>query len=60
MNNFSFSLGQSVKINISGETGTVRARSDGLDRPKTYMVTYCNAIGVAVEAWWNEDQLTAN
>jgi len=60
MNSFLFSLNQSVKLKVSGEAGYIRARSDGLDRPNTYMVTYCNAQGVAAETWWNEDQLAAN
>lgn len=56
---YAFQLGQAVSIKVSGEHGTVRARCDGLDRPNQYMVSYCNAQGIATEQWWNEDQLTA-
>ena len=58
--NFRFNLGQQVSISISGEQGVVRARGDGVDRANQYFVAYKNALGTAVESWWNEDQLTAN
>lgn len=57
--NFKFNLNQHVCISISGEQGTVRARGDGVDRANQYFVSYQNTLGVAVEAWWNEDQLEA-
>lgn len=54
---FKFNLGQQVTISISGEHGIVRARGDGVDRANQYFIAYKNALGVAVESWWNEDQL---
>lgn len=57
--NFKFNLNQRVRISISGEEGAVRARGDGVDRANQYFVSYKNALGVAVETWWNEDHLEA-
>lgn len=56
---FKFKLNQRVSISISGEQGVVRARGDGIDRANQYFVSYQNALGVATESWWNEDQLAA-
>ena len=56
---FKFKLNQRVSISISGEQGVVRARGDGIDRANQYFVSYMNALGVATESWWNEDQLAA-
>lgn len=56
---FKFNLRQQVQIIVSGESGSVRARSDGVDRPHQYLVEYKNSQGMATEAWWTEDQLQA-
>lgn len=54
---FQFKLRQQVQIIISGESGSIRARGDGVDRPNQYLVEYKNSQGIATEAWWTEDQL---
>lgn len=55
--NFKFNLAQEVTISVSGEQGAIRARSDGVERANQYLITYKNALGTAVEAWWSEDLL---
>lgn len=59
MNSFKFNLGQPVVINVSGEQGHVRARSDSLNGSNQYQITYKSAQGLATESWWQEDQLSA-
>lgn len=56
---FKFNLKGKVTITASNETGEVRARSDNTSGENQYRVAYCNAQGVATEAWWSEDQLSA-
>lgn len=56
---FKFNLKQRVTITASQETGEVRARSDNTSGENQYRIAYCNAQGVATEAWWSEDQLQA-
>ena len=59
MNTFKFNLKQKVSIVISGESGTIRARSDAVDCSNRYFVAYKSAQGIAAEAWVSEDQLEA-
>lgn len=54
---FKFNLKDKVTITVSQETGHIRARSDNTSGENQYRVAYCNAQGVATEAWWCEDQL---
>lgn len=56
---FKFNHGQQVAINVSGEHGQVRARSDSIESTNQYRVAYKSAQGEAKESWWAEDQLSA-
>ena len=58
MNEFKFSLGQSVNIIVSGEGGTIRGRAEYTYSSNCYLVEYKeNSTGTAREAWFAEDQL---
>lgn len=56
---FKFNLGQTVVISVSGETGEVIARAEYKTSAESYYVRYRSADGRAVEAWWQEDALSA-
>lgn len=67
MNHFVFDLNAKVRINVSMETGTVRARSEYatsspncyLVSPNCYLIEYKeNGTGTAREQWFTEDQIT--
>ena len=58
MDQFTFNIGASVRISVSGEEGIVKGRADyGGTRPQSYLVDYKAADGRAVSAWWDLDQL---
>lgn len=59
MNEYSFSLGQAVKIAASGEGGQVIGRSEYAYAENSYLVRYKAADGRAVESWWTESALVA-
>lgn len=56
---FRFLLRQPVKLNDSGETGTVVGRAEYTNSTNSYLVRYRSADGRQVEKWWAEDALTA-
>jgi len=56
---FKFELGQIVKIDISGEIGTISGRAEYSHAENSYYLNYRSADGRAVSAWWEESLLTA-
>lgn len=54
---FKFSLKQVVRIEESGETGTVIGRSEYDHADNSYLVRYKAADGRCVENWWTETAL---
>jgi hypothetical protein len=59
MSAFKFNLDQQAQITISGETGQIIARAEYTTGTQSYLLRYKCADGRAIEAWWNEDALTA-
>ena len=55
--NASFSLGDPVKLTVSDERGTIRARAEYENGENAYLVFYKAADGRAVEGWWGESQI---
>jgi len=56
---FKFDLKATATITVSGEKGTIVARSENIRVENQYLVEYRAADGRAVEAWFFESQLTA-
>lgn len=57
---FKFDHKQLVKVDATGQTGTVRGRSDNIDLvQKSYCVRHVDGKGDEVDVWFNEDQLSA-
>ncbi|MGU0197942.1 hypothetical protein [Enterobacter roggenkampii] len=56
---FKYGLGQAVKVSISGEAGHVKARAEYTNCKNQYLVHYLAADGRAVDAWFDESELTA-
>lgn len=56
---FKFSLGQKVKLALSGEEGAVVGRAEYTNSSNGYFVRYKAADGAQRESWWNEDGLVA-
>ncbi|MGY0197694.1 hypothetical protein ACWA7J_21730 [Leptothrix sp. BB-4] len=54
---FKFKLCDPVILKLSGEAGSVRARTEYVTRENAYLVRYLSADGRAVEAWWDESAL---
>ena len=54
---FQFSLGDSVLILCSGETGVIQGRADYLNDENRYEILYKAADGRAVEQWWHESAI---
>lgn len=59
MEGFTFSLGQEVKVTISGEKGVVYGRAQYRHSENSYWIHYKAADGRAQDAWWEESKLTA-
>jgi hypothetical protein len=57
---FKFNMGQTVKIAISGESGTVKGCAEYAATENNYLVLYKAADGRAVEHWWGESALEAS
>jgi len=55
---FKFDLSSEVKIQVSGEVGTVIGRAEYSGCENNYLVRYKCADGRAVESWWPESALT--
>lgn len=58
-NTFKFNLGQQVVIDESGESGVITARAEYQASQNSYFLRYKAADGRAVQAWWDEDALSA-
>lgn len=58
MNQFKFNLNQEVLL-FSGEAGEVIGRAEYTNSANQYRVRYRAADGRAVEAWWDEEALSA-
>lgn len=54
---FAFKLNQTVLIKVSGEMGTVEARSECAAGNNQYFIHYPAADGRAVTAWFDERHL---
>lgn len=59
LNHLMFKLHQTVKIDVSGETGLVVARAEYDTGEDRYLIRYKNAHGTAVEQWWDRGALSA-
>lgn len=57
MNNFQYSLGVTVVITVSGESGQVISRLDQIYGGNQYQVHYKAADGRAVTEWFPEELL---
>lgn len=55
---FKHSLGQAVKVTISGESGSVKARAEYNSGPNQYLIHYLAADGRAVDSWFEESELS--
>lgn len=55
---FAYDIGDTLKIDVSGETGIAVARAQYLASEDGYLLRYKNALGQAVESWWSESALT--
>lgn len=55
---FKFDLKQVVKIEESGEVGTIHGRAEYAAAESNYLLRYKAADGRAVEAWWQESALS--
>lgn len=59
MNQFRFTLNQSISITTSSEQGAVIGRAEYATGENSYLIRYKAADGRAVEAWWAESALSA-
>lgn len=59
MTAYKFDLGETVKIDISGETGEVIGRAEYVATAPSYFVLFKAADGRAVTAWWEADFLSS-
>jgi hypothetical protein len=55
---FKFGIKQVVKIEESGERGTIQGRAEYAAAENNYLLRYKAADGRAVEAWWQESALS--
>lgn len=54
---FKFELSSEVKIEVSGEAGTVIGRAEYSAGENQYQVRYKCADGRGIESWWSESAL---
>lgn len=54
---FLYTLNQSVEINVSGEAGHIKARSESINHCNQYLLHYQAADGQVREAWFDEDEV---
>jgi len=59
MANFKFELNEPVKIDVSGEAGTVIGRAEYVASSPLYFVLIKSADGRAVTAWWEANFLSS-
>lgn len=55
---FKHQIGQVVQVTISGEEGHVKARAEYNAGPNQYFIHYLAADGRAVDAWFEEGELS--
>ena len=55
---FKHELGHVVAVTISGEEGHVKARAEYTNCTNQYLIHYLAADGRAVDAWFDEGELT--
>lgn len=55
---FRFQLGQQVSIAVSGEQGSIKGRAEYRASAQQYLIHYCAADGRAVDAWFEEGEIT--
>ncbi|MDC9614901.1 hypothetical protein PSI19_13725 [Xenorhabdus khoisanae] len=56
---FKHDLGQSVQVTISGEKGHIKARAEYTHGVNQYLIHYLAADGWAVDAWFEEGELSS-
>ncbi len=54
---WSFEMGESVQLMMTGETGFVSARKEEIFCEDQYEITYVNTNGCLVKAWWPDAAL---
>lgn len=59
MQNMAFEMRQRVRLNESGETGTVIGRAEYDVDENRYLIRYKAGDGRQVESWWAESALIA-
>lgn len=59
MDEFKFGLGDTLRINVSGENGEVIGRAQYVNSDPSYLIRYKTGDGVAVENWWSEGALSS-
>jgi hypothetical protein len=59
MSDYKFSLGDKVKITISGEEGQIIGRAEYLADTRQYQILIKAAGGRAVTDWWAADFISA-
>ncbi|WP_430689868.1 hypothetical protein [Klebsiella variicola] len=55
---FKHELGQVVNVTISEEEGHIKARAEYTHAPNQYLIHYRAADGRAVDAWFEEGELS--
>lgn len=55
---FKHVIGQVVQVTISGEEGHVKARAEYNAGPNQYLIHYQAADGRAVDAWFDEGEIS--
>lgn len=55
---FKHVIGQVVQVTISGEEGHVKARAEYSAGPNQYLIHYQAADGRAVDAWFDEGEIS--
>lgn len=56
---FLFELNARIKINVSGDKGSIVARCEYTNATNRYLIQYVTKMGVPLEEWWPEDALTS-
>ena len=56
--NFKYVLGQTVQVTISKEKGYIKARAEYKNISNQYLIHYLAADGRAVDAWFEEGDLS--
>lgn len=54
---FTFKLGQTARITVSGEQGQIVGRAEYSTSEPSYLIRYPSVEGVAVERWWTQSAI---